>query len=159
MDSDAFKLGGEQYSRLQAQLDAGQITQQQFYAAVKSISVMDTRGQTWTMGANGAWQKQGGPGNKPVAKAIPRAIGTAPARAASPGRARLAVPLLAGCLLLLCLVVIGGVALFYGPAALKLAQGLPSATVERPPTLAPSIVPVVLIPAGLTPLGGEKKQP
>jgi hypothetical protein len=156
MDNEVFKQGGEQYSRLRAQLDAGQITQQQFDAAIKSISVQDARGQTWTMDTNGSWQRQGSavnaPGSTQVAPAVeatpaarPSATESpAPARPASKGGSRLVLPMIAGCLVLVCLVGLGAVFLVAGPAVLQVAQGVSTATALQLPAGTTPILPFAL---------------
>jgi len=130
MDSDAFRQGGEQYSRLKAQLERGADHAEQFEAAVRSITVTDA------VGRPGRWiqrllAKARRPPNYPTVGAAPLSRGPlrrdGSARSFAPG-----VPLLAGCLVLLCLAGFAGV-LYLATTGSAIGSRVADAPGVRPP--------------------------
>ncbi|MBI4786724.1 MAG: hypothetical protein HY782_06740 [Chloroflexi bacterium] len=131
---DQFKRAEEEYSRLKSQLAAGQITQPQFDAAIRKLIVKDDQGRAWTLGDNGYWNVQQTPTEPPPVQDVPRQTPIAPELP----RTRYVVPLVAaGCLVLLCLFVAGGLIVASNLPIFKVAQ-VPTATAIA--VLAPTVV-------------------
>lgn len=147
---DQFKQAEDEYSRLKAELAAGRMTQEQFDAAAKRLTVQDSQGQYWAMGDEGYWVKRDGPPPpRPVANSSPPA--PAPTRRTAPtGRPSrfpivIVLAVAAACVVLLCTLGIGGVVLSNLNSPRVVVVPFSTETPVAAPSLAPTDAPPVAL--------------
>ncbi len=140
--SDEFKRAEEEYGRLKASLAAGQMTQEQFDAAVQHLVVQDAQSQFWALDDNGYWVRHEGAPPSPPPRAPAMTGAAAPIPRALLGSTRfplvLVLAVTGACLLIVCGLGVAGVALrsqVFGPQVALAPTRPPTAT------LAPSPIP------------------
>lgn len=150
---EKFRRAEDEYFILRGKLEASRITRDEFEAALKAQMVTDSQGRYWTLGIDsGKWYMHDG---KDWVRADPGAIpapvepiaptANAPIPPTTPSRKSNRLPIVAaiGCLAIICLMAVAGIAyVVLNPGAPRptLAASAPSAPLATP------FLPVITTP-------------